>query len=155
EISEQAWSQWFAYSHSKVSDPYLLLASDWEWYAFDRALCAHMRGDDHLAMISAHALLPIQAAVEARAAARHFPVREVYRVSDQPVPSVGFLHQLPQLAADQERRAQEAAYTPILDMPNPPKGVERIERLIHDLELVQARQFMQPGGVNLQGDRIV
>ncbi len=27
-------------------DPYLALSDDWAWCAFDRALCAHMRGDD-------------------------------------------------------------------------------------------------------------
>ena len=30
----------------RENDPYLSLAHEWAWMAFDRAVCAHMRGDD-------------------------------------------------------------------------------------------------------------
>ncbi len=64
-----------------------------------------------------------------------------------------FLAPLPDLMADQERRAREPKREPI-----PPPGKDkdkRIAALIRDLEDTAARQDGQPGGVDLAGDPVV
>ena len=131
-------------------DPYLWLAKSWAWAEFDRAVTAHMRGDDHLALVSARTLVSIQAVIESEAGRRRFAPdnlrTQIY---------LEFLGQLPDLIADSARRMAEAPYTPVLDMANPPSGSERIAGLIRDLELVSARQMSQPGDVALGGSPIL
>ena len=46
---------------------YVSLANDLAWYLFDRAVCAHMRGDDALALADARKLTAFQKAVETQA----------------------------------------------------------------------------------------
>ncbi|MGP0064527.1 MAG: hypothetical protein ACLQGP_13130 [Isosphaeraceae bacterium] len=133
---------------------YVTLANDLAWYLFDRALCAHMRGDDALALADARKLTAFQKAVEARAASMGFdhPRRIVDR-GEGPAPYIEFLGQLPDLLADQERRAREPKRLPV-----PPPGTDpkqRIAALIADLDQVAARQFSQPGGVSLGGSPVV
>ena len=61
ELAEKVWSQWSGVTPQNAAKNSLLqLANDWVWALFDRAVCAHMRGDDYLALASAKALLPIQ-----------------------------------------------------------------------------------------------
>jgi hypothetical protein len=69
----------------------------------------------------------------------------------------GFLEQLPQLLADLERRAREPAHVSVVESgPDKlPEQSARIAALIRDLDLVRARQWGQPGSVNLAEDRIV
>ncbi len=130
---------------------YLTLATDWAWYHFERAVCAQMRGDDGMALASTRALVKMQDAIEAKAAAMGFPRRSN---AGQPAPYLDFLRQLPEFAADQERRAREPARAPV-----PPPGAGdkslRIAALIRNLDQVSARQWGQPGGVTLGEDPIV
>ena len=58
---------------------YLTLARDLAWYRFDRAICAHMRGDDPLALADVRALDALALAVDTRAEAMGFarPDRQV------------------------------------------------------------------------------
>jgi hypothetical protein len=156
EMAEQVWSQYFVDSSAaQIKDPYLQLASAWVFSLFDRAVCAHMRGDDHLALASVHALVPIQQAIEKEAAARSFPRPSSNTNQDEQTAYLSFLDQLPALVSDQERRGQESAYTPVLEMTTPPSGTEKVANLIRDLELVSARQSGQPGGVDLASDPVV
>ncbi len=130
-----------------ATDPYLLLATDWVWFAFERATCAHARGDDRLALADARLLTRVLPLVDAEATRRgiahepdpldnHYPAR--------PLPYISFLEQLPVLLADCERRVagpRDAA---------PPKN--DVAALVDDLENVDARQWGQPGGVSLAQD---
>ena len=59
-------------------DPYLVLAGDWAWSLFDRMICAHMRGDVPLALVTARKLTEIQPKIEAEAAQRGFPHPQSY-----------------------------------------------------------------------------
>jgi hypothetical protein len=141
------------------NDPYLEFASDWAWAMFDRTICAHMRGDEALALATARRLAEVQPKIEAEAEKRGF-TRPQYSTPDwrsKPGPYLGFLDQLPQLLADLERRAHEAKKISIIEsgLTNYPDQTRRIAALIDDLDLVSARQWGQPGWVNLPEDPIV
>ncbi len=132
---------------------YLSLAGDLAWYHFDRAICAHMRGDDPLALADARALDRLVRAVDARAEAMGFARPDRQARPGRAAPYIEFLDQLPGLLADQERRARERA-----NPPAPPRveGREgRVEALIRDLDQVTARQWGQPGGVVLGESPII
>ncbi len=127
---------------------YLTLANDLAWYLFDRAVCAHMRGDDSIALADARKLTAFQKVVEARAEAMGFdPPQRVVDRGEGPLPYITFLGQLPELLADHERRASEPKRPPV-----PPAGGDkgaRIAALIADLDQIAARQMSQPGGVSV------
>ena len=74
---------------------YLTLAVDLAWFHFDRAVCAHMRGDDAIALADARVLTSLQKAVETRAEELGFPRPERHDGKDQPTPYIDFLGQLP------------------------------------------------------------
>jgi len=156
ELAEKVWSEWSSVMQQMGAyNPHLQLADDWVWALFDRAVCAHMRGDDHLALASAQALLPIQQGGMASTAKANPTNSGTPNNSQSSSPDLAYLDSLPLLIADEERRIEEPAYTPVLQMANPPQGRERIAGLIRDLELVSARQEGQPGGINLAEDPIV
>jgi hypothetical protein len=132
---------------------YLTLARDLAWYHFDRAICAHMRGDDALALADARALDTLARAVEARAEAMGFDRPNHPGRTGGPAPYIEFLGQLPELLADQERRARERANPPALPPGDGPEA--RVARLIRDLDQVAVRQWGQPGGVVLGESPII
>jgi len=119
------------FSASRV--PYRVLARDWVWALYDRAVCAHMRGDDRLALLSAERLLSIRKGELG-----------LY---------VDFLDSLDDLVADQRRRAERVA--PPVAGKLPANQAERIAVLVDALEDVAERQWGQPGGVDLSRDPIV
>lgn len=131
----------------KISDPYLSLASDWAWNAFERAVCAHERGDDRLALADARLLTKIQPLIEAEAKRRGIQLCGDYsnpRLADRKLPYLPFLEQLPALLADCERRVAHPQ--------KPPPSQNGITALIDDLQNVNVRQSGQPGGVSLAQD---
>jgi hypothetical protein len=112
ELARKAWDAWnggtSARQNEDDKDPYLLLAYEWTWALFDRALTAHVTGDDRMALLSARALVPIRDAVESEAASRRLPppVNADAAPGERPR-YLPFLKPLPALLADQERRARE------------------------------------------------
>jgi hypothetical protein len=153
DLAEKLWSQWFAARENEASlDPYPDLAADWVWALFDRTVCAHMRGDDNLTLVGARALTAIEKSVKAAAEKRDFRGTNLRKES-----FLDFLKPLPDLLADQERRAKEPKYERVLEAgveKFPDKG-KRIAAIIRDLEEASARQDGQPGGVTLEWDPIV
>lgn len=103
-------------------DPYLQWASDWAWDLFERAVCAHMRGDDGLALASARILTGARPQIESEAERRGFKRQQTYaspwdgKYQDY----VNFLGPLPTLLADQERRANTH------ENPQSPAEIEKI-----------------------------
>ena len=141
------------------NDPYLEFAGDWAWAMFDRTICTHMRGDEALALATARQLTEAQPKIEAECAKRGF-TRPQYPTPDwrsKPGPYLGFLDQLPQILNDLERRSREDNRVSVIEsgLQNITNQTERIAALIRDLDLVQARQWGQPGSVNLPEDPIV
>ena len=140
-------------------DPYLTWASDWAWSLFDRMICAHERGDERLALADARQLVAAQPLIEAECAKRGFK-RQPYwdsRRNSELQPYLSFLDQLTQLHADLERRDKEGTRISAISvgLTNITDQAERVRVLIRDLDLVQARQWSQPGGVNLGEDAVV
>ncbi|MCW3060828.1 MAG: hypothetical protein JWQ02_2649, partial [Capsulimonas sp.] len=163
DLARRYWNAWDAgvggnvvYGLPEKADPYLMLASDWSWSLFDRALTAHMRGDDELSTISARLLTAAAPQIESEAARRGYvltdtssyfpPVKSAYLL---------FLEPLPRLLADGERRLREGKRAPSLDdIKKIPNKKSRIAALIENLDQITARQWGQPGGVSLSGDLI-
>lgn len=144
--AERMWSRWHDGLEYGI-DPeniYGILAIEWTWALFIRAVCAHMRGDDNLARISARTLVPIWEKVEKEAASRNFNE------------DFNFIKPIRELLADQERREKNQNSKELRIFPdNDPGKTKRIEVLIQDLEKVSARQCGQPGGVDLGSDPVV
>jgi hypothetical protein len=145
---------------SDAYDPYLELAGDWAWGLFDQILSAHMRGDETLALASARQLAEAQPDIEAEAARRGYRRPQSYssQISKPTVlPYLNFLEQFPEILRDLERRAHEAPRFSVTEseLKKTTNQAERIQLLIHDLDLVQARQNGQPGGVNPSDDFMV
>jgi len=141
------------------ADPYLTWAGDWAWSLFDRMICAHMRGDEKLALADARLLSAAQPQIEAECAQRGFK-RQPYwdsRRQKEQQPYLNFLEQLPPLLADLERREKEGARVSVITtgVTNIPDQTQRVAALVRDLDLVQARQWGQPGWVNLPEDPII
>jgi len=134
--TELARRLWELAPHDE-KDPYLALAGDWTWNAFERAATAHMRGDDRLALADAQLLAKIQPLIEAEAKRRGFKPDTDYH--DSPT-----FKQVQDLLADCERR--------VANQKNPSPPQNDIATLIDDLQNVDARQWGQPGGVTLADD---
>jgi hypothetical protein len=141
------------------SDPYLEFAGDWAWAMFDRTICAHMRGDQSLALATAQTLAAVQPKIEAEAAKRGFQRPQYYESGRQAIekPYLDFAGQLPTLLTDLERRVNEGPRVSALErgLTNFAQPAQRIAALVRDLDLVAARQWGQPGGVNTSEDPIV
>jgi hypothetical protein len=157
QLARRAWQAWTVGMRPGTNndalhlrDPYLMLATDWTWALFDRAVCAHMRGDDRLALLSLRALLPVRKAVTTEALRRGF--KEPAGVHGEKRPLLSFLDPSAVLLADQERRARERAASPAKLDPKSKRRGERIAALVRSLEDVDARQWGQPGGISLNLD---
>ena len=132
------------------ADPYLDWASEWAWGLFDRAVCAHMRGDDGLALASARLLTAARPIIEIEAAHRGFKRPPSYNSgwNENYQDYLTFLAPLPELLTDQERRALERSSAPTkADIAALTNQTERISALISELDEVAVRQFGQPGGL--------
>jgi hypothetical protein len=128
-----------------TTDPFFALATDHLWTTFDRAFCAHLRGDDNLAYGTALVLTQIRRTCEDEAKRRGFSVSELPEArfrQKQTTPEIEsyfpFLNSLPALFQDQERRHNRKS--PLRN----PAGIkdkgERIAALIEQLEDVSAKQ---------------
>ena len=124
------------------------LASHWAWALWNRALCAHLRGADEVALRDARQMKHLQPFIEAKVTADR-------RNNKNKTPfHLNFLGQLRRLASDQERRAKEEKLNAADTQKNPDKDIE-IAALISNLENVSARQWGQPGGVDLTTSPVV
>ncbi len=115
---------------------YLTLATEWAVTVYYRLIDAHMRGDDAVALDAARRLSTFVKAVDAKAAAMGFEKLQD-RFSGAHPAYMPFLRQLPELLADQERRAREPARGPI-----PKRGGDssaRIAAMIRDLDQIDKR----------------
>jgi hypothetical protein len=160
-LSKRAWDDWTSGMKQDTNDdaahlrdPYLMLATEWVWARFDRAVCAHMRGDDRLVQVDARALIDMEVQVNAEARKRGFDDPDAAQKRES---FVDFLSAVPLLRDDADRRLKQPARASALSA-GPKKfktKAEYIAALIADLDQVAAPQMGQPGGVDLGGDPIV
>jgi hypothetical protein len=136
-------------------DPYLYLASQWAWSAYDRAVCAHMRGADRLAAADATLIIRAQPLIEAEASKRGYRQYPDGSLHEGNAPYLLFLHELPTLQRDSLRRAAEPSRPPldISALRSLPQTF-CIAVLIHRLDEIGVRQTGQPGGLALDTDPI-
>lgn len=145
-------------NESTFSDPYLQIATQWLWGAYDRAICAHMRGDDRLAVADTDLLTRMLDPIETEATRRGFRKLNSPDASgnEVPVSYIIFLTDLPALHQDSIRRLGEPPDPPLdlnglKQLPQP----QRIAELIRHLDDVDARQNGQPGFVEVFSHPIV
>jgi hypothetical protein len=133
DLAARMWSAWSA--GSATEDSAKLLVVHWAWAHFDRAVVAHMAGEDAVAWESTRTLSLVEHEHEHEIEAKRWPVAELH--------------------ADTVRRlrtrATRATLEDVLALPVP----ERVPQLVDRLEDVKARQWGQPGGVSLGEDPIV
>ena len=140
--------------HSTARYPFFPLVFQCIWPLFDRGLSAHMRGDDQLALSDFRQAILVSSHFELEAARRGIPrpIRPGRR-DDQLEPYLNSFQILPQLLADQERRARERTLnTPCKRAIEAGRNAFSdqtawISALIRDLDTIQARQYAQPGWV--------
>ena len=163
-LAEQVWAAWTAGMNPKINDdafhlqdPYVMLATDWLWTRFQRAVCEHMRGDDFLALYDARflnsLLYDITNVIEKRSSFWPAAYNNVY----QKQAYFKFLASVPLLLADQERRSKERRVRWPLQsiVVKYDNQSERIAVLIRELDEATAYQRGQPGGVDMGEDEVV
>ena len=137
----------------ELKEAYEGLAITWLFSLYNRAICAQMRGDDDLALVSYRQLASILPEVKKKEAT--FPVPP--KSPDQQEGPFDFLKEVPSYLADMERRCQEPPHPSALSL-GPDKFPDKaawIKALIADLEDVQAPQDGQPGWVRLDENATV
>jgi hypothetical protein len=129
---------------------YVWLATEWAGEAFSTLLNAHIRGDDLTALGAARRLSVFAKAFNTKADAL---ARERGQGERVDTPSLPFLRRLPELLADQERRAREPARGPIPRRGGDPAA--RIAALIRNLDQIDEPQMLWSGGLNPGGSPLV
>ncbi|MGC3966065.1 MAG: hypothetical protein QM775_01440 [Pirellulales bacterium] len=127
----------------------------WAWAAFDRAVNAHLRGDDVVSLENARTAARWRDFVEREAARRDKEPRSPQE--DVPRRYIDFLDPLDELIEDQARRTAGGKVQRVLDPKSPPIAdpKQRIAALVRDLEIVDDTQWGQPGGVDCSRGPIV
>ena len=116
---------------------YVGLTEDWLWSLYNRAVCAHMRGDDRLSVSSLAYLEPRFAEIRANV---DETIPEGRRRPDYH--PLNFIADWEILLREGTRRLE----------PPPEFEPGSLEALIADLENIGARQWGQPGGVSVGSD---
>jgi hypothetical protein len=155
ELAERVWATWIAGMDAQINDdsfhladPYLMLARDWIWAMYDRALNAHMRGDDRMCMISA-----VKATSMSRSIRQEISQRPILRARPYIDEYFDFLKPLTLLIQDQQRRAK-------LLRTSVPRSASILRQLttgelIDYLDEAFAMQMSIPGGINMDQDPVV
>src|ERR1700677_1881071 len=139
ELAEGAWKQCGIVD----ADPYLYIAREWLGGWYNSAVGLHMGEKRPLALQALRRLMSLEKAAEASATRRKltYPLSPEVEGPMRPMPRETSkfyfeeLQNLPELLADEERRAKEPPYTPVLKSGLPAAGPERVAALIRDLEL--------------------
>jgi hypothetical protein len=129
--AKELWDQSRPTKKPAVDDSYITLAREWSWKHFERGLFAHMQGDDRLARASLRKLSEALPSIEIEAQRRGWPGR-----------LAEFLHQLPELLDDQDRRAAAPSRKPVVCIGpgRHPDAAKRVAALIDRLDEASARQ---------------
>lgn len=150
DLAERVWATWTVGAEQRLlPDPYLVLAFDWLWAMYDRAINAHMRGDDRMCRISA-----LMSEAMEKSVSQEIPNRPLLRGQPFAQDYLNCLKPLPLLIQDQERRAKHPRPTPV------PRDAatlrqQTIAQLIDYLDEAFAVATSIPGGVDMSQDAVV
>jgi len=156
DLAERVWATWTIGMDPKINDdsihladPYLMLAVDWTWAIYDRAINAHMRGDDRLCAISALMAVSFEKSIR-----QEIPMRPELRARQHAQEYMDFLQPLALLIQDQERRAKHPRTSP---MPRDRATLRQqtTGQLIDYLDEALAIQMGYPGGIDMDQDSVV
>ena len=155
KLAERVWTAW---SRGSTFDPDLpdnqrqtgrdlwqSVVHDWAWSQFDRAVCAHMRGDHVIAVASAQQTARISDVLEQNW--EQLGLKRKKNHADHPQMFLPFAHSARQLAEDEQRRIDAGPIDRVLADGTPKIGdkPQRIFALIRDLEDVSETQWANPG----------
>lgn len=152
DLAARYWKCWKgpAAETNEKSDAYRELAGALKWSVFDRAICAHMRGDDRLALLSAKQALTLKETIDKAPAAKAAENRNGGDRGD-------YADVLPALIEDDQRRVKETTRVEAIKWGEKAFAgrADWVAALVKDLDQVAARQWGQPGGVDLASDPVV
>src|SRR5436190_7394815 len=136
-----------------TTDPYLAWATEYAEALWNRAVCAHMRADDRLAIASLRQLEPLPKQIAREAAKRNLPPPELEERDAREMREWAYLPWLyqsfPDLLADQERRAKQQKRPTVVSSNRDQyrDRTARIAALIDDLQEVAVGQGNQRGSL--------
>ncbi len=132
--------------HRAAEQTYAAFLSAWVRSSFERAVTAHMRGDDLLARHDAHQVVRLLPTLRDALTA----VGDGFELGN-----LGYLDAADALARDQDRRAAAGPRAPLPTMPPGEVSADLVPVLIEHLDDVFAPQLGQPGGVDFRNSPIV
>ena len=129
------------------------IARTWLFSLYNRAICAQMRGDDDLALVSLRQITTILPAVKKTEATFALPAKS----DGEGEGPFDFLKNVPSYLADMERRIKKPSRQVALELGRNHFADKTawISALIADLEDVRAEQDGQPGWVRLEDNGTV
>jgi hypothetical protein len=143
-LAEKLWAAWTkrdgrVLKEGSDGDPYMVFAWEWAWALFDRAVAAHLRGDDMIALHAAKLLVAFAESVPKTANQRGFKQMRNFG-SGQIIPYLPLRDPPVRLLEETERRIQEGPVQRVLNvgLKSFPDQSERIAALIRDLEDISA-----------------
>jgi hypothetical protein len=155
DLAERVWATWLAGMNAKINDdsvhladPYLMLAMDWLWAMYDRAMSAHMSGEDSLCLVSA-----VMTQATAKSIRQEIGARPL--LAQKPLPYyLDFLKPLTSLIQDEERRLKRSR---TWSVPRDATALRQksIMQLIDYLDEAFAIQKSYPGGIDMSDDSLV
>jgi hypothetical protein len=164
DLARQYWEELFrnpAGHESNTAGCYMQIATEWALDAFDRAVCAHMRGDDAVSAAMARLLTAASPQIEGADPGRQAPgtprkPSQNAAGASRRTEHLSFLEPLAALLADEERRVNaQSKPMPLEQATKIPDQSRRIAALIEDFEEIKERQWGQPGGVGVDSSPIV
>jgi len=130
----KSWSeavQWDAHDPGRGRESlYGELAGDWLWSLFERAVCAHERGDDGLSLTSARMLTDTLPVVEVELS-KQGDTRPMNISGKAEGTYFPYLEKLPRLLADEKRRAGESNHAFFCEAIGDPERSEETTHLAH------------------------
>jgi hypothetical protein len=159
-LAERLWAAWMhrdgrILKEGPGDDPYMVFAWEWAWALFDRAVAAHLRGDDVIAMHTGKILVSFAESVPQVAAKRGFRQLTNYG-SGKPIPYLPLRDPPARLLEESTRRVKAGPHRSALDigLAKFSKQSERIAALIRDLETIIAGPGYEAGMCPLSPPRI-
>jgi len=166
-LAEEMWQEYYRNCDNIDEDPFLNITLEWLWNMWDRAICAHMRGDDRIALFSLRQLLPLVSICEAGWEGCRLPSYRYTKDGFEKPKFFFFADKCSTLLLDQERRnweksavavSKELFNADLFKIASPSDDISTASRalmLVRSLDQVQISQDGQPGGLDYSRSPLV